>query len=161
MELKSLLPHLQVAATFHYSETNQPSPCYPSNFLKIHLNIILLFTTGSSKWSLSLRFSHQKTAYTSFLPIHVTWPAHLVFYDLITRIIFGEEYRSLSSSFISFIQFNLTSSLIGTNILLNNLFSNTLSLRSSLDVSDHIPNPHKTTGKILILYIVIFIFFDS
>jgi hypothetical protein len=161
MQLEGSLSRLQVPATCHYSEPHQPSPCSTSNFLKNHLNIILLFTPGSSKWSLSLRFPHQKTAYISFLPIHVTWSAHLILHDLITRIISGEEYRSLSLSICSFIQSNLTLSHIGTNILLNTLFSNTVSLRSSLNVSDHIPNPYKTTGKIMVQYTVIFIFLDS
>ena len=31
-------------------------------------------------------------------------------------------------------------------------FSNTLSLRSSLNVSDHVSYPYKTTGKIIVLY---------
>jgi hypothetical protein len=45
---------------------------------------------------------------------------------LITRIIFGEEYSSLISLFFSFFDSPFISFLLGTNILLNILFSNTL-----------------------------------
>jgi hypothetical protein len=41
------------------------------------------------------------------------------------------------------------------------LFSNTLSLYSSLTVRDHVSHPHRTTGKIIVLYILTFTFFGS
>jgi hypothetical protein len=40
---------------------------------------------------------------------------------------------------------------LGPNILLRTLFSNTLSLCSSLNVKDHISHPYKTGGRITVL----------
>ena len=37
----------------------------------------------------------------------------------------------------------------------------TLSLRSSLNVSDQVSHPYKTTGKTTVLYILIFFFYIS
>jgi hypothetical protein len=78
-----------------------------------------------------------------------------------TLTILGEEYKPCSSSLHSFLQPPVTSSLFGPNILLSTLFSNTLNLRSSLNVRDQISHPYKTTGKIIVLYILIFTFLDS
>jgi hypothetical protein len=48
MEPEGLLPHSQVPATCPYPESDPISPCPPSHFLKIHLNIILPSMPGSS-----------------------------------------------------------------------------------------------------------------
>jgi hypothetical protein len=45
-----------------------PVPTTPSNFLNIHLNIILPSTSGSPQWPLSLRFHHQYPVHPSLLP---------------------------------------------------------------------------------------------
>ena len=97
-----------------------------SHFLKIHLNTILSFTSGSSKWLFPSGFP-SKTLCTPLLsPISVTCPAHLILLALIAQTILGEEYRLFIYSVWSFLHSFLTSSLLGPNILLNILFSNTL-----------------------------------
>jgi len=103
-----------------------------------------------------------KTLYTPvFYPILVTCPVHLIILHFIAQTMLGAEYRSLSSSLCSLLHSPVTSSLLGPNILLNTLFSNTLSPHSSLSVGDQVSHPHKTTGTIILPYILIFKFLDS
>jgi hypothetical protein len=114
-----------------------------SHFLKILLNIILLSMPVSSKWSLSLRFFHRNPVYTSTLP-HTRymphsphssrfnhpnnngWRVHIIMYFLLSPV---------------------TYPLLGPNILLS-----TLGLSFSLCMSDRVSHPHKTTGKITVLW---------
>ena len=138
-----------------------PVPTPTSHFLKIDFNIILPSATGSSKWYLSLRFSHQSPVYASTLP-HSCYMPHLYHSSRFNHPkILSEEYRSLNSSLCSFLHSPVTSSLLGPNIPLSTVFSNTLSLRSSLNVNDQVSHPYKTTGNITVLYYWIFIFLDS
>jgi len=53
------------------------------------------------------------------------------------------------------------SSLLGPNILLITLFLNTVSLHSSLNVSNQVSHPYRTTDKITVLCIFIFTFLDN
>jgi len=105
----------------------------------------------------SLSVFPNKTLYKTLLfAIHAACPAHLIF-ELIIRTILCEECRSLSSSLCIFLHSPVTSSLLGTNILLSTLFSNTLSLRSSHNLSDQVSYPYRTTGKNSSVYLYIYI----
>jgi len=94
----------------------------------------------------------------SAAPIRATCPTRLILLNLITRKMLGEEYKSSSYPMCSFLHSPVTSSLLGPNILLNILFSSTLSLHSSLNMSDQISLPYNTTVKIIVLCILIFNF---
>ena len=78
-----------------FSSHIDPVHVLTPHFLKIHINIILPSTPGSSKWSHSLRFPHQTLLYTSPLTIRATYPAHLILLGFITSTILGEQCRSL------------------------------------------------------------------
>ena len=158
MEPEDSLTFSQVSATCPYPV--QSMPPHSTSWISVlilssHLGLGLTSGVFPSGF-------HIKTLYRPRLsPIRATCPSHHVLLDFITRTILGEENRSLISSLFSFLQSPVSSSLLGPNILLSTLFTNTLSLRFSLNVSDQVSNPYKTTGKIMVLYIIIFIVFDS
>ena len=140
-----------------------PNPVHitTSHLLEIHPNIINPSTPRSPRWSLSLRFPHQDPIHTPLLTHtrHMPCPSHSSRFYHPHNIEWGVQI--ISSSLCSLLHSPVTSSLLGPNILLNTIFSNTLSFLSSLNVSDQVSHPYKTTGKIIVLYILIFKFLGS
>jgi hypothetical protein len=70
---------------------------------------------------------------------------------LIILVILGEEYKLWTSSLCSFLQ----PPIFGPNIL------NTLSICSSLNARDQVSHPYRTTGKIILLCILIYMFLTA
>ena len=144
MEPETLLSHSQELANSSYPEPDQSNPWTLFYFLKIRCNITLPSMPRSFIRFLFISSPNQNLLRASPITIRTTCPANLILLDLITRTIMGEQYRSLSSSLFSFVHSAVNSSLLGPNILLNNLFSYTLNLRSSRNASEQVSHSYKT-----------------
>ena len=139
MEPQDSFPHSQASdpdIVLIQSTPPHSTPCMPILILSSHLR--LSFPSGLFPLGLPI-----KSLYASILyPKTSTCPAHLIF-DLFTWIIFGEQYKSWSSSLCSPLHSPVTSSHLGSNILLSTVFSNAISLCSSLDMRDQVSHLYK------------------
>jgi len=135
MEPEGSLPHSQQPATYPYHEPHQSSSCPPPRFLKICFNTILPSMPGLLSGFFQPGFP-TKILYASLLsPRRATCPAHLILLDLPEYLVITAH--KAPHDVVLFTP-PVTSSLLGPNILLDTLFSNTLSLRSSFHVSDQV-----------------------
>ena len=135
------MPHSQGLSNIPILNRIKSIPCIDTNLFKIHSNTALpkyLFPVG-----LPVNILKELLPST----ILATWPANLNLLDLITLNILDKEYKLLISSFWSLLRSSF-SFLLGSNIRLRFLFSNTLSLHASLNVIHHISQPYNTTGKL-------------
>jgi len=89
--------------------------------------------------------------------------AHLILHNLITRLVFGEKYRSKKLSLCSSLNSYVKTSLLAPSIFLNIPFSDIFIPRvcPSLYVTDRVSRSYKTTGKSTVLYNLILTFADS
>jgi hypothetical protein len=113
-----------------------------SYFLKIHLNIILPFTPGSPKFSLSLWFPYRNPVYGSPLPDTRYMPRPSRSSRFYNPHNIGWAVQIIKLLIMQPPPPPVTLSLLGPNILLSTVFSNTLSLRSP---SFFVYDPKKNT----------------
>jgi len=157
MEPEGSLPHSQVPANCPYPEPARSSPYphipLPEDPSKYYPPIYVWVSQAVSL----PQFPHQNPVYAAPLrrTRYMPRPSHS------SRFYHPKNIRWAVQIISSFLHSPVTSSLLGPNILLNILFSHTLSLRSTLNLNDQVSHPYKTTGKIIILYISIFKFLDS
>jgi len=101
-------------------------------------------------------FLLQNPVSTSPLPrmCHMLRPSHPFLFDHRNNIWLGVQL-------IKFLHSHCYLTPPGPKYLLSNLFSNILSLCSSFIARDEVLQPYKTTGKSIVLYVLIFIFLYS
>jgi hypothetical protein len=146
MEPEDSLPLSHDPAFCSYLEPDKSFPCPTSHFKKSHFNNILRLNIGRV-----ISFPHVSPPKPCMHPSSSPYALHAspISFFLIwsTEWYLVSQYRSLSPSPCSLLPPSVTYSLLGPNILLSTLFSNTLSLHSSLNVNDQVSHPYQKTGQ--------------
>jgi hypothetical protein len=117
----------------------------------------------SSKWCLFPLGFRTKNLYAFLFSLfRATYPTYLIFFGMVTLIIFGKEYSWRSFSFCSFFQVPVTSYLLGphTRVLQDPMLKHPYRY-SCLNVRYPVSHPYQTIGKIMVLYVLVFIYLYS
>ena len=117
--------------------------------------------SASPKMSLSLKLPHQNPVYSSPHPytLYASPTSNLPIF--LTRKILGEHYCSLSYFFLVFSTPLSPRQSLPQIFSSTSHFSNTSSLRYSLNMSNQVSNPYETTDKISFLRVLTFNFLCS
>jgi hypothetical protein len=102
-----------------------------------------------------------KTLCAHILPLRATCPVHLSLLDSSPELYLVRRTEHKAPHYAVFPTYLLPHPSRAQNNILSTIFSKTLSLHSSLNVSNQVSHPYKTTGKIIVLYTLIFIRLDS
>jgi hypothetical protein len=120
MLLDGSLPYSQETVTLAKSIQFTSSSYSVKIFLMLSFHPPLGFPSG-----LFTSGFPYKILYISLLsPIRATCPSYLILLQLVTRLTFGEEYKSQSSSLCGLLHSPVTLSLLRTSTFLSTLFSN-------------------------------------
>jgi hypothetical protein len=102
MQPVSSLLYSQEPTTGTYREPHPCGPQFTTLFPKIQFNFIFPSTLGTSECRLRFRFP-AKICYEFLIsPMHAACSTHLIIFDLITLIIYGEAYKIRTPHFAVF-----------------------------------------------------------
>jgi hypothetical protein len=151
--------HIEYNLMLVYCYSTPPPP--PASLHKIHSDTFLPSTTRSSEWSLSFGLYHLYLVQFSLLSHaqHMSHPPHSPWLDLPSDIWWWVQIIKLL--IVQIPPSPVTSSLVGPDILLRTMFSDTLRLCPPLNMRDHVSRPYVTTGRIMVLYVLTFTFLVS
>jgi len=124
-----------------WARSIQYTPPHPASWIS-SLILSPIYAWVFQEVSLPKPFMHLSS------PAYVLHAQFISFFSIWSPEYIWEEYRSLSSLLCSLFHSPVTSSLLGSNIFLSTLFSNTLSPPSSLNTRDQVSHSDKKQEKL-------------